>query len=156
MLPENTSKAAFISSVVCKWKDYLTTMFEDCTPDDAESDEVQVEFLDTLGNLSRIMSRLLQTVFDIADSEWIICIHIYLHIFFYQSSFSWSLHNNYYRESSVRRYFNLHWAQPRSAFNMNKHCVNIIIHHMPDWCHCLFNIHFYMPISYSNTNQHMW
>lgn len=69
MLPENTSKAAFISSVVCKWKDYLTAMFEDCTPDDAESDEVQVEFLDTLGNLSRIMSRLLQTVFDIADSE---------------------------------------------------------------------------------------
>ena len=69
VLPQTISKAAFLSSIVSKWQDYLVAIFEDSSPDDADSDQIQVDFFNTLGNFTKIASRLLQTVLDVDDSE---------------------------------------------------------------------------------------
>ena len=42
-------------------------MFEDCTPDDEESDEVHIEFLGVLGNFTKLSSRLMQSVLEVSD-----------------------------------------------------------------------------------------
>ncbi len=58
----STDKSVFVSSVISKWQDYLTALFEDCTPEDADSDDIQVEFLTTLGNFTKLASFLLQSL----------------------------------------------------------------------------------------------
>ena len=62
LLPSSTCKATFLYSLVGKWQDYLTALFEDCMPDDAESDEIQTEFLSTLGSFTKVCSYLLRLV----------------------------------------------------------------------------------------------
>lgn len=47
-----------------KWQDYLMALFEDCSPEGAETDEVQVEFLNTLGNFTKLASFLLVSLVE--------------------------------------------------------------------------------------------
>ena len=67
LLPIGISKPSFASNIVAKWQDCLTALFEDCTPDDAEADETQVDFLNTLGNFTKISSFLLQSVLELTS-----------------------------------------------------------------------------------------
>jgi hypothetical protein len=62
MFPINASKTTFIYNLVEKWQDYLTALFEDCTPEHYESETIQTEFLNTLGNFTKLSSVLLQLI----------------------------------------------------------------------------------------------
>lgn len=64
MLPVKSDRVTFIYNLVEKWQDYLTALFEDCTPEHYESETVQTEFLNTLGNFTKLSAVLLQLVMD--------------------------------------------------------------------------------------------
>ena len=59
-LPASADKPAFIYSLVEKWQDYLTALFEDSMPEYYENELVQTEFLNTLGSFTKLCSVLLQ------------------------------------------------------------------------------------------------
>ncbi len=68
VLPQTINKAEFLSGIVSTWQDYLSAIFKDSAPDDAENDQIQVDFFNTLGNLTMVTSRLLQTVLNVGDN----------------------------------------------------------------------------------------
>ena len=62
MLPAHISKHKFIHNLVGTWQDYLETLFDDCSPEEAESDEVRTEFSCVQGNVAKLLSVLLVEV----------------------------------------------------------------------------------------------